>query len=69
MPVKDVDGGLVWNNYNYHIATGKLPKDQYASLPFYFGGSQVPVVKQAEQRMKSHKPKQPMHIGKTRIYI
>ena len=42
MPVKDVDGGLVWDGYNPRLFTDKLPKEQYVAKPFYFGGSQVP---------------------------
>ena len=42
MPVKDVDGGLVWQGYDPRLFTGRLPQDQYVSKPFYFGGSQVP---------------------------
>lgn len=43
MPVKDVDGGLIWKGYNPRLFDDKLPKEQYVSRPFYFGGSQVPV--------------------------
>ena len=43
MPVKDTDGGLVWNNYSPRLFNDRLPKEQYVSKPFYFGGSQVPV--------------------------
>jgi hypothetical protein len=43
MPVKDVDGGLVWNNYNPKMFGDKSPAEQYVSKPFYFGGSQVPM--------------------------
>lgn len=42
MPVKDVDGGLVWQGYDPRLFTGKLPQDKYVEKPFYFGGSQVP---------------------------
>ena len=42
MPVKDVDGGLIWQGYAPRLFTGKLPQEQYVSKPFYFGGSQVP---------------------------
>ena len=42
MPVKDVDGGLVWQGYDPRLFSGRLPQDQYVSRPFYFGGSQVP---------------------------
>lgn len=38
MPVKDVDGGLVWRGYNPSMFGYK----QLQSKPFYFGGSQVP---------------------------
>lgn len=43
MPVRDTDGGLVWNNYTPRLFNDRLPKEQYVSKPFYFGGSQVPV--------------------------
>lgn len=43
MPVKDVDGGLVWKNYNPRMFGDKLPAEQYVSKPFYFGASQVPI--------------------------
>ena len=49
MPVKDVDGGLVWQNYNPRMFNDRLPKEQYASKPFYFGGSEVPVALNAPQ--------------------
>ena len=39
MPIKDVDGGLVWNNYNPSIFGQKMP---HTEKKFYFGGSQVP---------------------------
>lgn len=39
MPVKDVDGGLVWQGYNPSVLTNKTPKQE---KQFYFGGSQVP---------------------------
>lgn len=42
MPIKDPDGGLVFQGFNPRIITGKLPKDQYVSKPFYQGGSEVP---------------------------
>ncbi len=45
MPVKDVDGGLVWAGYFPAVVSVKgakaLPKDTYSSVPFGFGGSQV----------------------------
>lgn len=43
MPVYDVDGGLVWRGYDPRLFSKPLPKEQYISKPFYFGGSQVPV--------------------------
>ena len=42
MPVKDVDGGIIWRGYNPRILSERLPKEQYVSKPFYFGGSNVP---------------------------
>lgn len=43
MPIKDIDGGLVWNGYYPAVIKGAkaLPKDTYVSEPFYFGGSNV----------------------------
>lgn len=43
MPVRDPDSGLVWNGYSPRMFNDRLPKEQYVSRPFYFGGSQVPV--------------------------
>ena len=40
MPTFDVDGSMIWQNYNPRIITGKLPIE--SNRPFYFGGSQVP---------------------------
>lgn len=42
MPIKDPDGGMVFQGFNPRIITGKLPKDQSVSKPFYQGGSEVP---------------------------
>jgi hypothetical protein len=42
MPIKDPDGGLVFQGYDPRVLTGRLPVDQTATNPFYFGGSQVP---------------------------
>lgn len=42
MPVKDPDGGLIFQGFDPRVITGKLPVDQYVSKPFYFGGSEVP---------------------------
>lgn len=42
MPVKDPDGGLIFQGFDPRTITGKLPVDQTATLPFYFGGSEVP---------------------------
>lgn len=42
MPVKDVDGGLVWQNYNPRMFGDRLPVDKYVEKPFYFGGSNIP---------------------------
>ncbi len=39
MPVKDVDGGMVWQGYNPATFGYKQPHER----PFYFGGSQVPL--------------------------
>jgi hypothetical protein len=39
MPVKDVDGGMVWQGYNPATFGYKQPHEK----PFYFGGSQVPL--------------------------
>jgi len=43
MPIKDIDGGLVWRGYYPAVIKGAkaLPKDTYVSEPFYFGGSNV----------------------------
>jgi hypothetical protein len=41
MPVKDVDGGLVWKGFDPRVLTGRLPKDTYVSKPFLFGGSNI----------------------------
>ena len=41
MPIKDIDGGLNFQGFNPRILTDRLPKEQYVSKPFYFGGSQV----------------------------
>jgi hypothetical protein len=42
MPVKDVDAGLIWQNYNPRMFRDRLPADQSVSKPFFFGGSQIP---------------------------
>lgn len=39
MPVKDVDGGIIWQGYNPATFGYKQPQEK----PFYFGGSQVPI--------------------------
>lgn len=39
MPIKDVDGGLVWQGYNPSVITERTPAQE---KPFYFGGSQTP---------------------------
>jgi len=49
MPLKDQDGGLVWQGYDPRLFTGKLPKEQYVSRPFYHGGSEVPLGLNAPQ--------------------
>jgi hypothetical protein len=43
MPIKDVDGGLVWQGYFPAMFKGAraLPKETDCSEPFRFGGSQV----------------------------
>jgi hypothetical protein len=43
MPIRDIDGGLVFQGYDPAVLKGAkaLPKDTYVSVPFYFGGSQV----------------------------
>jgi len=41
MPVKDVDGGLVWRGYSPRTITDRLPAEEYVSVPFRFGGSNV----------------------------
>ena len=41
MPIKDIDGGLVFQGYNPSVLNHTTPKDQYVSKPFYFGGSNV----------------------------
>lgn len=40
MPTFDVDGYMIWQNYNPRIISGRLPQE--STKPFYFGGSQVP---------------------------
>lgn len=55
MPIKDVDGGLVWQGYSPSLFEHRtLPKEQMASNPFYFGGSQVPVGLNAPQLSSTH---------------
>lgn len=49
MPVRDTDGGLIWNGYNPRLFNDRLPKEQYVSRPFFFGGSQVPIELNAPQ--------------------
>lgn len=41
MPVKDVDGGLVFQGFSPRTLTDRLPKETYTSVPFRFGGSNV----------------------------
>lgn len=41
MPIRDLDGGLVWAGYNPSIFSQKTPATQ--QQPFYFAGSQVPL--------------------------
>jgi len=41
MPVKDVDGGLVYQGFNPRVITDRLPVDKYITVPFRFGGSNV----------------------------
>lgn len=58
MPVLDVDGGLTFQGYNPGVfkSVKALPKDQTATFPFYFGGSEVPmdlgISKQKTQELK-----------------
>lgn len=41
MPVKDVDGGLVFGGFSPRTITGRLPRETDCSVPFEFGGSNV----------------------------
>ena len=41
MPVKDVDGGLVWQGYNPSVLNHTTPKNTYVSKPFFFGGANI----------------------------
>jgi hypothetical protein len=41
MPVKDVDGGLVFQGFSPRTLTDRLPRETYTSVPFRFGGSNV----------------------------
>jgi hypothetical protein len=43
MPIKDIDGGLVWTGYYPAVIKGAkaLPKDTYATEPFNFGGANI----------------------------
>lgn len=41
MPVKDVDGGLVFGGFSPRTLTGRLPRNTETSVPFEFGGSNV----------------------------
>lgn len=58
MPVVDPDGGLTFQGYDIGTLQGakRLPVDKTATLPFYFGGSEVPVdlgiSKQPTQQLK-----------------
>lgn len=58
MPTPDVDQGIIWQGYNPDVLKGAraLPKDQTATKPFYFGGSEVPtdlgISKQPTQQLK-----------------
>ena len=29
MPIKDIDGALIWQGYSPRLFTGKLPAEQY----------------------------------------
>jgi hypothetical protein len=49
MPVKDIDGGLNFQFYSPRLFNDRLPKEQYVSRPFFFGGSQVPIELNAPQ--------------------
>jgi hypothetical protein len=41
MPVRDVDGGLVWGGYSPRTLTGRLPKETYNTVPIEFGASNL----------------------------
>lgn len=41
MPVKDVDGGLVFGGFSPRTITGRLPRETECSVPFEFGGSNL----------------------------
>tara|TARA_R110002126_G_scaffold7606_6_gene37241 strand:- start:2317 stop:2502 length:186 start_codon:yes stop_codon:yes gene_type:complete len=41
MPVKDIDGGLVFGGFSPRTITGRLPAETYNSVPFNFGGSNL----------------------------
>lgn len=42
MPVKDVDGGLVWRGYSPSVYAKSI-KNTQPIKPFYFGGSWSPI--------------------------
>lgn len=65
MPVADPDGGLNFQGYDIGTLKGAkaLPKDQTATKPFYFGGSEVPVdLGMTAQKIQS--VKQPLVLQK-----
>jgi hypothetical protein len=41
MPVKDIDGGLVYQGFSPRTITDRLPVEKSVSVPFRFGGSNV----------------------------
>lgn len=43
MPIKDPDGGFVWQGYSPAVLNGvkAIPKDTYVSKPFFFGGDNI----------------------------
>lgn len=60
MPIKDVDGGLVWRGFSPRTITDRLPVEEYVTVPFRFGGSNVrtylppvvPSIKATTKRIK-----------------
>lgn len=63
MPVYDADGGLVWSGYNAGVF-GKVPRDESATKPFYFGASAVPLRgEQKDTVMKGNGMSRPVRFG------